>query len=275
MSSFYEDASLVMIPSGYKTSKVYSAKPTDGAGDLDFTRSNDTATRVGPDGLIEKVRTNLVTYSNDFSNAAWAVLNSPTLTANYAANPIDGANDAWRFQAANDNDRIYQNFSGSFLNFSIYAKGTGTLRLRDNVGVYTDVTLTASWQRVSVHFSSSISNVQITSGTSCDAVIYAAQLEFGDIATDYIATTSAAVSVGPVANVPRLDYLGATGAGASASCPRLLLEPQRTNAFLYSNQPEGTGWDRVNCTLQTGFAGPDGYNSARKFTATSNDSVFY
>jgi hypothetical protein len=60
-----------------------------------------------------------------------------------------------------------------------------------------------------------------------------------------------------------------------SSCPRLLLEPQRTNAFLYSNQPEGTGWDRVNCTLQTGFAGPDGYNSARKFTATSNDSVFY
>jgi hypothetical protein len=34
MSSFYEDASLVMIPSGYKTSKVYSAKPTDGTGDL-------------------------------------------------------------------------------------------------------------------------------------------------------------------------------------------------------------------------------------------------
>jgi hypothetical protein len=67
MSSFYEDASLVMIPSGYKTSKVYSAKPTDGAGDLSFTRSNDTATRVGPDGLIEKVRTNLLLQSNSFS----------------------------------------------------------------------------------------------------------------------------------------------------------------------------------------------------------------
>jgi hypothetical protein len=59
MSSFYEDASLVMIPSGYKTSKVYSAKPTDGTGDLTFTRSNDTATRVNSAGLIEKVRTNL------------------------------------------------------------------------------------------------------------------------------------------------------------------------------------------------------------------------
>jgi hypothetical protein len=54
MSSFYEDASLVMIPSGYKTSKVYSAKPTDGAGDLSFTRSNDTATRVAPMGLLRR-----------------------------------------------------------------------------------------------------------------------------------------------------------------------------------------------------------------------------
>jgi hypothetical protein len=57
--SYFDDASLVMIPSGYKTSKVYSVKPTDGTGDLAFTRSNDTATRVGPDGLIEKVRTNV------------------------------------------------------------------------------------------------------------------------------------------------------------------------------------------------------------------------
>jgi hypothetical protein len=90
MSSFYEDASLVMIPSGYKTSKVYSAKPTDGAGDLVFTRSNDTATRVGPDGLIEKVRTNLILQSNSFSDAAWVKLGvgtgtAPVLTANYTA----------------------------------------------------------------------------------------------------------------------------------------------------------------------------------------------
>jgi hypothetical protein len=71
--SFFSEASLAMIPSGYKTSKVYSAIPTSGDGDLTFSRSNDTATRVGPDGLIEKVRTNLVTYSNTFSNADWLV----------------------------------------------------------------------------------------------------------------------------------------------------------------------------------------------------------
>jgi hypothetical protein len=61
--SFFSEASLAMIPSGYKTSKVYSALPTSGDGDLTFSRSNDTATRVGPDGLIEKVRTNLISMT--------------------------------------------------------------------------------------------------------------------------------------------------------------------------------------------------------------------
>ena len=69
--SFFEDASLVLIPSAQKTSKVYSVKPTDGTGDLTFTRTADTATLVGPDGLIEKVRTNVLTYSNTFSDSAW------------------------------------------------------------------------------------------------------------------------------------------------------------------------------------------------------------
>jgi hypothetical protein len=56
--SFYSDASLVLIPSGYKDQKVYSAVPTDGSGDLVFSRAS-SATRVQSDGLIEKVRTNL------------------------------------------------------------------------------------------------------------------------------------------------------------------------------------------------------------------------
>ena len=97
MSSFYEDASLVMIPSGYKTSNVYSAKPTDGAGDLSFTRSNDTATRVGPDGLIEKVRTNLLTYSNTFTDASWTKLRV-TFTGGQS-DPFGGTN-AWKMECS-------------------------------------------------------------------------------------------------------------------------------------------------------------------------------
>jgi len=53
----WNDASLVMIPSGYKDGTLYSVKPTNGDGDFTFTRgSNLAATRVNSEGLIEKGR---------------------------------------------------------------------------------------------------------------------------------------------------------------------------------------------------------------------------
>ena len=57
--SIYDKASLVLIPSGTKTSKVYSQKPTSGDGDFTFSRST-MATRVNADGNIEKETMNLL-----------------------------------------------------------------------------------------------------------------------------------------------------------------------------------------------------------------------
>jgi hypothetical protein len=54
--STYNDASLIYYPSGYKAGTAYSLKPTDGSGDLTFTRAS-TATRVNESGLIEDVAT--------------------------------------------------------------------------------------------------------------------------------------------------------------------------------------------------------------------------
>ena len=64
--SFFSNASLAYIASAGagKDGKTYSIKPTDGSGDFTFSRgSNLAATRVGPTGLIEKGRENLLTYS--------------------------------------------------------------------------------------------------------------------------------------------------------------------------------------------------------------------
>jgi hypothetical protein len=86
--------------------------------------------------------------------------------------------------------------------------------------------------------------------------VWGAQLQNGDIATDYIATTTAAVSVGPVSGLPRLDYLGST-------CPRLLLEPQRTNLALYSEQFDNAAWGNAGTTPTANQAvSPDGYSNA-------------
>ena len=86
-----QDASLVLTPNAYKAGKLYSAVPNDGTGDFTVDR-NSTATYIGQDGLIktalanevridwstgeaallvEPQRTNLIPYSEDFSNTIW------------------------------------------------------------------------------------------------------------------------------------------------------------------------------------------------------------
>jgi hypothetical protein len=277
--SYFDDASLVMIPSGYKTDKVYSVKPTDGTGDLTFTRSNDTATRVGPDGLIEKVRTNLALYSEQLDNAYWIKAGSPviTVTANAGTAP-DGTTTADRCSATSvgTSSRVYTDvtWGGGEHTLSLYVKNNGGTNTSLRFSYYDIVdqyfsptfTLTDEWQRITFTFSPAagaggfwLVNTPIASG-DFDLLAWGVQLETG-VTTDYIATTSAAVSVGPVANVPRLDYLG-------SSCPRLLLEPQRTNLITFSEQMDNAAWTKsVNTAISANAAiSPDGYQNADTIT---------
>jgi hypothetical protein len=273
--SFYSDASLVMIPSGYKDQKVYCAVPTDGSADLTFSRAS-SATRVASNGLIEKVRTNLLLQSQTFENASWAKVGVGTglaavVTANAGAAP-DGTTTADRIvfntgagTTSGDRSIFRQSVvitEGSNLSFYIKSNTGSSQSIGFHNGAQIDiVTATTSWQRFSVNVSSAVTFVGLenrgdnaTAGT-CDVLVWGAQLQNGDIATDYIVTTTAAVSVGPVANVPRLDYLG-------SSCPRLLLEPQRTNLVFYSEQLNDAGWAAGAVVTANTAVSPDGYTNA-------------
>jgi len=103
---FYDLASLVVVPSGYKSGKVYAQKPQTTDGQLAFTRAS-TATRVNASGLVASVasgvprldytnstcpklllepqRTNLVLYSEAL-NALWT-LNGVTVTPDATSSP--------------------------------------------------------------------------------------------------------------------------------------------------------------------------------------------
>ena len=289
MASLFEDASLVMIPSGYKDGKVYSIKPTNGDGDLTFTRSNDTATRVGPDGLIEKVRTNLATYSSDFSTVGLTI--DATVSTNTTTDPFGTTLADSLLEAATTGNHLwYVDFTvsnGTELTFSIYVKSIGgrNVRVAGSTGTGSELavvdlangSILASSGAVSVTSAGSgwyrISVTTTTTGTTARFIVYAAdgtsisyagntskgvylfghQVEYG-VMTDYIATTSAAVSVGPVANLPRLDYL-------DSSCPKLLLEPQRTN--LATDSESFSGYTGTATTIVSNQAtSPDGYANA-------------
>jgi hypothetical protein len=288
MGTLLDLASLVTIPSGYKVGTVYSVVPTDGAGDLTFTRSNDTASRVGPNGLIEKVRTNVILQSNTF-NTTW--LPSDATTTSGATAP-DGTATAWTLANTAASGIIQQAATLAGLrSVSIYAKqgthrylymgvyvgaGTQSYQVFDlQNGVIPSGTkgriesVGNGWYRctsfgadgttggVQIFPSNNPSGAGTTNGS---ILIWRCQYESGDIATDYIPTTTTAVSVGPVANLPRLDYLNST-------CPNLLLEPQRTNNLVYSEQFNNAAWatdgNGAGETKTANYAiSPDGYQDA-------------
>ncbi len=280
--SIYDKASLVLIPSGTKTSKVFSQKPVNGDGDFTFSRST-AATRVNADGNIEKETQNLLLQSNTF-DTTWVPQSGITLTANQAG--YDGSSDAWKLEknaSSYRNIRISVSVSGVYTT-SVYAKA-GTLNLltiRDgsnqyarfylSTGTYTlsnspvsgaMVDVGNGWYRCSVTMTTSNPTIQIypdwNQTTAGYIYIQDAQLEQGLVARDYIETTTAAVEGGITDNVPRLDY-------TDSSCPALLLEPQRTNVIPYSEYyPAAT---RVNIT-QNSVVSPEGVNNAASVVATS------
>jgi hypothetical protein len=295
MSSLFNQASLVVEPAVYENGKVYATKPFDGTGDLTFSRAS-SATRVASNGLIEKVRTNLILQSETFSNATWGKANTTfsvdTLTAN-AGTSLKTLNQAQTtqglqtiyFDVAYVSHSFFQILFGTsatdnqFANFDVQNKvlgttGGGTISsFIQDFGAYVRIGIvvsTSAKTNVNLAFVDSSSALRAASSASTGSVkVFRSQLEAGDIATDYIATTSAAVSVGPVSGLPRLDYLNST-------CPRLLLEPQRTNLALYSEQ--FNLWsDALGCDIFANTAvSPDGYQSADTLTfgANANSRAF-
>ena len=301
--SYFDDASLVMIPSGTKTSKVYSVKPIDGTGDLTFSRSNDTATRVASNGLIERVRTNL----NPNGNLVGLALNtSPTGYGNFITGTFEPVTNTTsevgtfcKFTTSGTRSFLDRTFTGLTIGqtyaFSYKVQAvSGGLLANQTFSFFSGATLSSFY----INGVSSPSSAAITTGliyavgvaTSTSIAIRIGngiggattavleignfQLETGDIATDYIATTTAAVSVGPVANVPRLDYLG-------SSCPRLLLEPQRTNSLTYSEQLNNAAWtslDNVSVSANVSTTlDPSGYYGADKLvenTANTQHRIY-
>jgi hypothetical protein len=312
--SFFEDASLVLIPSGIKNQKIYSVKPTDGTGDLTFSRASN-ATRVASNGLIEKVRENLVPYSEEFDNAAW-VKENITISPNTQTAP-DGTLSADKVIV--DNGAAFSGVSnycrtaaltlttGVVYTVSVYAKADGFDRMlirmstASNMGAgptisvnvdlitglqtggtigtyigreaaangyYRYIFQTTSIASATNYLSFVPSDATATEGNGVDGIsIWGAMAEIGDVMTDYIATTTTAVSVGPVSGLPRLDYL-------NSSCPRLLLEPQRTNVIVFSEQFNNANWALTGTTVTANvIASPDGSTNADKLVENTSGGV--
>jgi hypothetical protein len=251
--SLLDTASLVVTPNGTKAGKLYSVVPSSGAGDLDVTRAT-TATRVNSSGLIESVasnvprldytngscpsilvepqRTNVITYSEDFTNVSWAKADT-NVTSNSIVAP-DGNTTADKL-TPNTSNTLHIATKSSLATtgvktFSIFAKQGGYKNIlvwfdthSGGVGVNLDTLNVFRNQNLISHevkqfangwvYISITANIAILSnptiyiadnsstpqlffsgdGTS-GVYLWGAQLEAGSYATSYIPTTSASIT---------------------------------------------------------------------------------
>ncbi len=294
--SFYDDASLIMIPSGVKAGTVYSQKPMDSDGQFTFTRASE-ATRL-VDGVVTKVRTNLFLDSGNFGTANW--IGSTSQTGGQTG--YDGTSNAWLVENnAASNYMRQNNTSTGVLTVSVYAKAGNVNWVRfaasntPTVSIYFDLVNSVSsapsnvidqtivsvgngWNRISVTFlASSMSGMQLYPadgsndlGEAGDNIlVQSAQLEQGLVSTPYIATTTVAVSEGPVANMPRLNSV-------AGGCPSLLLEPQRTNLVTQSEYFGASTWTERSLSVTDNYAtSPDGSVNASRILASGSDAALY
>ena len=213
---------------------------------------------------------NLLTYSEQFDNAAWTKVNSgsgslPVVTANAGAAP-NGTTTADKVVFAtvggSDISQIAQITSfnpGSTYTGAIWVKAFAAgdvgkiLGFRHvSGGNYTLVTLTNAWQQVTsaeVAYGGSVTfelisrpSVGTSSGTiSC--YVWGAQLNYGSSLETYIATT------------------------ASALTPTGTMQ----NWFTYSEQFDNAAWTKLNATVTANnIAAPNGATTADKMTVTAN-----
>jgi hypothetical protein len=290
-------ASLVVTANAYEESKILAVVPSNGSGDLDFVRAS-TKSRVNSDGFIADSCKNIFRFSETFTNSYWAKTSS-TVTANQGLSPL-GTLTATRFNSTSTTSetQLRATIPAGNVNdiyfTSVYVKKTTTryFRIRTlfvqgglgSIAVYFDLdnalvarqdgTLIGSitnegngWYRCSVRtiYGASgniplvdigfmnVSGSQIAS-VPVEGLFWGAQLELSSTLTSYLQTTDRL-------NVPSIDY---TGGG----CPSILLEPQRTNLVVPSNNKNNitTGDIQGTYLANTSTLAPDNSLTSYRFT---------
>jgi hypothetical protein len=151
---------------------------------IDFSDSVDGAL------LLEPQSTNLIPYSEDFSQSSWNK-NDMSIESGYLA--PDGTNSAYKITKTGSNAHLVDTITGGNIGAkSIYAKttsGTGTIILFNNVNTY--FTITEDWQRFEIEqdgldffYAADFRD----NSTLTEIIIWGAQSEALSYATSYIPT---------------------------------------------------------------------------------------
>ena len=279
---------------------------TTGSNLVTFTRAS-SGTYVGSDGVLRTAVTNLLLRSEEFDTTWTAERSSVSSDQAIAPNGTLSADTLIEDTSVALSHVLSQAslsvVSGSTYTFSCYAKRasgtrdlTVTLRsaqfgtnMRATVDLSTGVVTPAGspvgsgstpmgngWWRVWVTATATVSaattvGINLTSGTTLSYTgdgtsgiyLWGAQLEQSATVGEYIPTTST------INSAPRFDHNPTTGESLG-----LLVEEQRTNLLVRSEEFDDASWAKANVTVQENAAlAPNGSTLADKLIASATTTV--
>ena len=306
--SFYDDASLVFLPSGEagKDGKAYSMKPTNGDGDFTFSRgSNLTATRVDSNGLIEKGRENTQLYTNNLSNVSGngygtnqvtistsqadpfgnseAILLTPTEINSYHrwyklnATSI-GVKTASLYVKPNGYTNVYFfcDDGNQSATFSLIGDGSITAQHAQTV----DATITSvgndGWYRISHTINAASTKwwgIYIGTGTGAYVGDGTSGVYFYGFQVEEGLVATEYIESGATTGLAGiLEDSPRFDYSGGASCPSLLLEGGRTNSFDYSEYFGSLS--KLNTTLETNnTTSPEGLQNASRLLSAESPTL--
>lgn len=299
LGSLMKTASLIITPNAYLEGKLLASYPPDPIGDFDVTRAT-TATRVNSQGLVELVPYNLLTYSEQFDNAAWSKSNV-SVTANGATAP-NGTLTADKLveNSANSYHLIEQEYiSTTPVNYTVSFYVKKAEREFALVGVYTN-------ESKQIRVNLTTGTILSTSGTWVSTSIENIENGWYRVSGVFIGLSNTYIFCGPDLNGSGNPYTGTTGSGiyawgsqlnegtlkpyqktetrlniprldySNGTCPSILVEPQRTNLVTYSNDFTNAAWIKITTTITPNYAiGPDGNTNASRVQFNAPNSQLY
>lgn len=306
-NALLRSATLLLTPNGYKESKLYSVIPSNGNGDFTVTRATTaTRTNSGglvegvPYNLLQYSQVyaaaywdkGLTTVIDNNTTAPNGTLTAAILTeaagtgshhiheligvftpvigtaytmSCYVKRPDTAADQFVQlpFWSAGFGVNAYVNFDllnatvgtvgSSITSNSITSVGNGWYRLTATATATGAVKSGFQLSFISSATAPRTESYTVTAGTEESVYLWGAQMVEGTLPLVYQRTDTRL-------NIPRLDY-------SLGSCPNLLLEPQRTNLALRSEEFDNASWVKTASSITANSTtSPSGVQNADNFT---------
>ncbi len=240
MSNLLEKASIVLTPTAYSDGTLHSIKP------------------------IKTLGSELVTNGDGSSTTGWSVAYANTTLSinNNNLRATANSSGAYGLSQSLSLDTTKKYIITASINVDNASGGTANLRLATNATLGANITAL-----------STATGTTTTTFTPTASTMYIGIVDTADSSSNYVEidnisvkevidadfdfsrpTTGSATGIGSrenssgniesvAANLPRIDYLGGTGS--------LLLEPQSTNLYDYSQDFSQVYWNKTNATVST------------------------